>query len=422
GLYAHTTGADTNRDVLDRRYRTMAHHFSANGYYTGLVGKMHFNDACNHGFEYYMSINDWLMYLGPKVRHYADEIASHQLMPRFFETVDDDGAGFPDMRGLWGGRPSPWVGNVTAMDPERYASELEEEDHLDAFVARESVRFLENGASRPFLLIASFMKPHTPFHPPRRHAGMYPLGEVAIKDVGDISGYPASARRISEAYSAVPEIGRKSAKAGYYGNLAFVDECIGALYGSLERLGLLEDTIVVYTSDHGEMDGDHGMYQKFCMFEPSVKVPMIVSMPGTLAEGVVSGRLINQIGLYQTLADLTGTGPADFTPLAPMERPPKGPDAVSFAEKVLSPDAPDGEGDEAFVEYRVKDRESSEYMVRVGKYKYAHYATGEGMLFDLEADPGELMNLAGDAGYADVRAELLGRIRRRVGALADGPR
>jgi hypothetical protein len=85
--------------------------FAASGCLTSLIGKMHFNDAHNHGFEYYMSIDDWGMYLGPKIRHHADEIANHPLNPHSFDTVDDDGAGFPDVKGLWDG-PSPWVGEV----------------------------------------------------------------------------------------------------------------------------------------------------------------------------------------------------------------------------------------------------------------------------------------------------------------------
>ncbi len=69
GLYAHHTGAINNTDRLDWRYRTIAHHFAASGYLTALIGKMHFNDAHKHCFQYYLSINDWLMYLGPKARH-----------------------------------------------------------------------------------------------------------------------------------------------------------------------------------------------------------------------------------------------------------------------------------------------------------------------------------------------------------------
>jgi len=414
GLYAHTTGADTNQDVLDRRYRTIAHHFAAIGYYTGLVGKMHFNDACNHGFEYYMSINDWLMYLGPKARCYADEIASHQLSPVFYRTVDDDGAGFPDMRNVWIDGKSPWVGYVNAIPPENYGSALPEEDHLDSFIARESIKFIEQNGSQPFFLVASFMKPHTPFHPPARFADMYPAEGIVLKDPGDLSEYPECIRKNAELFSGIPEINRKSAKAGYFGNLAYVDGCIGQLYDAMERLGLLENTIVVYTSDHGEMDGDHGWYQKFCMFDPSVKVPFIVSYPGHYCEGAVSTRLINQIGLYPTLAELTGTGPVNAAPLAPMGNAPCKLDSDSFADKVLHPFDPDDEDEEIFTEYRVKSCDISEYMVRDGRYKYILYKTGGDVLFDLEDDPGETRNLALRSGYGDVIAAMRVRLAKYV--------
>ena len=73
---------------------------------------------------------------------------------------------------------------------------------------------------------------------------------------------------------------RKAHRAGYQGNLAFADHCIGHMIGQLEQKGLLENTIIVYTSDHGEMDGDHGLFHKFCLFDPSGKVPLIISRPG----------------------------------------------------------------------------------------------------------------------------------------------
>ena len=414
GLFAHTTGADSNQDVLDRRYRTMAHHFAANGYYTGLVGKMHFNNACKHGFEFYMSINDWLMYLGPKVQHYADEIGSHQLSPMFYKTVNDDGAGFPDMRNVWIDGKSPWVGHVSAIPPEKYGSELSEDDQMDSFIARESVKFLENNGSQPFFLVASFMKPHTPFHPPRRYADMYPPESITIKDPGDITEYPECIQNTSRHLSAIPELNRKSAKAGYFGNLAFVDTCIGQLYDSMERLGLLENTIVVYTSDHGEMDSDHGMYQKFCMFDPSVKMPLIVSWPGHYGEGVVSDRLVSQVGLYPTLAELTNTGPVNPAPLAPMDNAPAGLDVSSWADKVLRPEEKDSDDDDVFVEFRVKNETMTEYMVRSKQYKYIFYRTGGDVLFDLQNDPGELKNLAKREGYSDIISSMRKRLSKYV--------
>jgi choline-sulfatase len=194
GLYSHSTGAITNRDKLDWRYRTMPNHFAENGYLTGLIGKMHFCDAHNHGFEYYMSINDWLMYLGPKVQHYANEIANHPLGPHFFNTVDDGGAGLPDVDGLWP-KGSPWVGNVENWNFDSMASPLEAQDHLDSFIARESGKFITRYREQPFFLVTSFMKPHSPFYPPREWADKYPVDKMTLPDVGDISGYPKHIQR-----------------------------------------------------------------------------------------------------------------------------------------------------------------------------------------------------------------------------------
>ena len=415
GLYPHTTGAITNSDRLDRRYRTMAHHFNSFGYMTGLVGKMHFNDSCSHGFEYYTGINDWLMYLGPKVGHYANEIANHQLTDHFFSTVIDDGAGFPDLSDVWEGNISPWAGAVEKYPQGKVASELDEADHLDMFVAREAAKFLEKYKDQSFFLTASFMKPHTPFYPPKRYAELFPVESIKLKDPGDLSGYPAHVKNYHEGFKNLPEIRRKAARAGYLGNLAFADFCIGYLYDSLERLNLLENTLVVYTSDHGELDGDHGLYQKFCMFEPAVKVPLIISCPGVIRENATCANLTTQLGLYPTLAELTGTLPVSALPLAPMENAPRKLDAESFAGSVYDPEAQDP--GEVFAEFNVNDRTRAQYMLRRGDYKYVAHPNGEGELYDLQKDPGETANLFGlpdYGGIGDIMEDLRGKLKKYI--------
>jgi len=331
GLYAHTTGAINNTDRLDWRHRTMAHHFAESGYLTGLIGKMHFNDAHNHGFEYYMSINDWLMYLGPKVEHYAFEIANHPIGPHFFDTLNDDGSGFPDVADLWG-KTSPWVGTVERNDFSSMASRLEPEDHLDSFIAREAERFLRRYREERFFLVASFMKPHPPFYPPRQWAEKYPVDRMELPPVGDIAQYPEHIQRRIEGFRRLGEKRLRAHRAGYLGNLAFVDTCVGHVCDALEELGLADNTIVVYTADHGDMDGDHGLFQKFCLFEPSVRVPLIVSYPKALPQGAVTEALTEQLGLFPTLAEL-----ASLPAPGPM-------DGRSFADVVRDPEA---EGPEA---------------------------------------------------------------------------
>jgi len=406
GLYSHSTGAITNKDQLDWRYRTVAHHFTDNGYLTGLIGKMHFVDAHNHGFEYYMSINDWLMYLGPKVQHYANEIANHPMGPHFFNTVDDGGAGLPDIDGLWP-KGSPWVGNVEKFDFDSMASRLEPEDHLDMFIARESAKFINRYRGQPFFLIASFMKPHTPFYPPRQWAQMYPVDKMTLPEIGDISGYPQHIQRRIRNMTAMDEKRRRAHRAGYLGNLAFADTCIGYLYESLEKEGLLDNTIVVYTADHGEMDGDHGLFQKFCLFEPSVRVPLIVSYPKRLGQNKVTKALTEYIGLYPTLSELAGLEPPKSTTRLEIPGAPRRMDAASFADVLRNPDSQGPPA--AFSEYNLR-ASICEYMVRTRRFKYIYNHGSTHELYDHEADPGEFVNRIDDPALKKVRDELRDRL------------
>jgi choline-sulfatase len=228
---------------------------------------------------------------------------------------------------------------------------------------------------------------------------LFPLESITLKDPGDLSLYPAHVKNYYAGFKNVPEIQRKAARAGYLGNLAFVDTCVGYLYDKLESLDLLENTLVVYTSDHGEMDGDHGLYQKFCMFEPAVKVPLILSCPKTIKENTTCENLISQLGLYPTLAELTNTSPVSAAPLACMENSPEKLDAESFGESVYNPGAePSGE---VFAEFNTNDKSRAQYMLRAGNYKYVAHPNNEGELYDLKKDPGELSNLFYTAGYSD---------------------
>ena len=407
GLYAHHTGAINNTDRLDWRYRTIAHHFAESGYLTGLIGKMHFNDAHKHGFEYYLSINDWLMYLGPKIQHFANEIASHPMAPHFYRTMTDDGAGMPDIAGLWDG-DSPWVNHVIRSDFQTMASELTADDHLDSFIARESVKFLQQNTNQPFFLVTSFMKPHTPFFPPRPWADLYPIDSMTLPDVGPTDGYPEHIQsRIRNTVSKGLHL-RKANRAGYLGNLAFVDTCIGTVLNGLDELGIRNNTIIVYTSDHGDMDGDHGLFQKFCLYEPSVRVPLIISYPTRLAKGAVSDALTEFIGIYPTLCDLAGLDPPSSSPIVSSFKTPESLDAVSFINSALTPDA--SGPDYVFSEYALRSH-IPQYMVRSHRYKYIYsHGVDFAELYDLENDPGEYHNLIHTKGYRRIAVELKDRL------------
>lgn len=379
GLHAHHHGVTDNRVTLDWRRRTMAHAFRDAGYVTGLVGKMHFLDGHSHGFDFRLGFNDWLMYLGPKVRHFADEIASY---PGYEKLIYDTGSGLPDIDGLWPGDRSPWIGTAT---PKRtLASDLSTEDQFDSFVARETSKLIRRYQDQPFFLVAGFLKPHAPFHPPREFAERFPADRVALPNAGDLSQYPEHVRTAAARFHAMGEQRLRMIRAGYCGNLQFVDTCIGEVWRTLEDKGLADDTIVVYTSDHGEMAGEHGLFQKFVFFEPSAGVPLIVSYPRKLPRGQVSQALVEYLGIYPTVAELAGL------------KSPFQIDGTSFASLARDPSL--GGPDAAFAEYALSW--APRYMVRTRRYKYNFNEGDRPELYDMEADPGEYRNLAGAAAHS----------------------
>ncbi|MCW5965450.1 MAG: sulfatase-like hydrolase/transferase, partial [Bryobacterales bacterium] len=339
GRYPHSTAVINNTDRLAWNARTVAHHFADSGYHTGLIGKMHFNDAHTHGFQFMMGFNDSFQYLGPKMQHFANEIGSHPNAPQFFESMNDDGSGLPELPDIWDGK-SPWVGKVERLP--WVGSQLAEEDCFDMFVARESCRFLRQYKDEPFFLVAGFLRPHPPMHPPMGYARKYPLDKMKLTGSVDLSNYPQHVQRRIQRREVLGDERNRAFQAGYLGNLEFLDHCVGVVYRQLEELGLLENTIVVYSSDHGDMMGQNGLYQKFCLYDGSVGVPFILSQPGTLPQNRVTAAQTEYLGLYPTLAELAGLpAPADV-------------ESTSFASIARNPDAKGPEA--AFAEYNLRTR------------------------------------------------------------------
>lgn len=392
GLYAHHHGATSNEETLDWQTKTVAHHFREHGYITGLIGKMHLNYPHLHGFDYHLGFNDYLMYLGPRAQLYANDIANHPHGPNFFQTVLDHGSGLPELPYLWA-KGSPWAGHVKRSD--EVASELEPDDHVDSFVARESIRFMRQFRSHPWFLVAGFLKPHPPYHPPREFAARYPLDKIELPPVGDVSQYPKQIQRRVASHIALGPDRLRRARAGYLGNLAFLDICVGQVYRALEEMGQADNTIVIYTSDHGDMDGDHGLWQKFVLYEPAAGVPMIVSYPKTIPQGKVSNALVELMGVYPTVAELAGCA-----------RPEKI-DAASFAAQARNP--ADRGAPAIFAEWALGSA-APQYSVRTARYKYIHTDGDTDELYDLEADPGENVNRAHHAGSKKSRDEMRDRL------------
>jgi choline-sulfatase len=401
GLYAHNTGVINNSDRLDWKYRTLAHHFAEAGYLTGLIGKMHFGDAHKHGFNYHLSINDWLMYLGPKTQIYANEVASHPL--KSSSIPYDEGSGFPEISNLWG-KISPWIGHVKPLSFETMASHMSCEDHLDMFIARESAKFIKQYSDQPFLLVAGFMKPHNPLFPPKEYAELYPIDSIELPPVGPVETYPLHIQKRIKSTNRIDPILQRSFIAGYLGNISFVDECIGQILNALKEASLEKNTIVIYTSDHGEMLGNHGLFQKFCMFEEAVRVPLIVSYPKKIPRGKVTKALTEYIGLYPTLAELIGVDKLSLKNIPETQYMFNQLDAKSFIDTLKNPE---NEGSSSiFCEYNLKSPILAQYMIRTRNYKYIYNSGSTNELYDLEFDPEEYENKIDEHNFQETIKEL----------------
>jgi choline-sulfatase len=272
------------------------------------------------------------------------------------------------------------------------ASKIPEADHFESFVARESVRFLKNhGRRQPFFLISSFLKPHDPFMPAERFAGMFRAQDMPLPDSWgkvDLATVPREIADSIRKNGPTPELSdagqAKKRIALYYGNLAQMDDCLGKVLATLRELDLEKDTIVVYTTDHGEMLGEHGLWQKFVFYEPSVGVPLMVRVPGTTAGEARSKTPVSLVQLLPTLLDLCGVAA------------PAGLDGESFARDLREPGRT--RDTSVYAEYNLGNARAK-YMIRRGDFKYNYYKSDTPELYDLRRDPHEMRNLAKSAEF-----------------------
>lgn len=392
GLYTHHHKTWNNSVAWPFENKTAAHYFGQAGYMTALIGKMHFVDAQTHGFDYHIGFNDWYQYLGPKTKLYADELSRA-----------NSGSGMPENDDLWRDSGDPWKGART-LDSRQgpvavgRASEIPEQDHFESFTARETVRFLRmHGKAQPFFAICSFLKPHDPFMPARSFAAMFRPEDMKLpKTWGkvDLLKVPKEVRNSIEHNAPTPELrDEREAKtriAMYYANLAQMDTALGQVTDALRELDLEKDTIVVYTSDHGEMLGDHSMWQKFQFYEGSCSVPLIVRAPGVTRANSACQSPVSQVQVLPTIGELCGlTLPKlDGPSLSPQLRNP----ATVFDQPV-------------YAEYNLQNPRAK-YMLRRGDYKYTFWANDMPELYNLRDDPDEMQNIALEPHYKSKLEEL----------------
>lgn len=411
GLYPHTNGCTRNNVPLRADTPCFPEMLPPGAYATAYYGKWHLGDEifAQHGFDDWRSIEDqYREYYGPgRDRHahstYHDFLTANGLTPsrgEFFERGE------------------------TARFPERFSK--------PAYLAGEASRFIEANKDRPFVLFVNFLEPHMPFFGPRD--GQYDPAEVSLPanfDAVPGEGDPLRTRIYYRRYyeqgydrfALRTEADWRRLIANYWGLCSLVDTHLGAILETLDRCGLAGNTIVVYTSDHGDMMGSHRLLHKGFMYEESVRVPLLMRVPGARPGRVA--RPVSQIDLVPTLLDLMG------------ERVP-----AHLEGKSLRPDL-EGSGDprqDVFVEWTdqggkflgvVDGEPMPAFVLEVAEPERALQAikepvrtvitsegwklnwrpSGEHELFDLRRDPGETRNLATSRRFHPLIRELAGKIR-----------
>lgn len=327
------------------------------------------------------------------------------------------------------GTPELWRGGVFHDFPD--------EATRTGITAADGLEFLrDRPADQPFCLCCSFSDPHVPHLAPRRFEELYPPESMKPYPFRD-GELEEKARRFGIKWRAqksdtADDAGRRHYMAVYYAMITFVDEQVGRLLAELEAQGVAEDTIVVFTSDHGEFCFEHNMYKKdLVLLESLLHVPLMIRFPGRVQERAVRDSMAESVDLMPTLLDLAGVDTPfgvqgeSLAPLIQGERSDHK-DAV-FAE-ICPPwlynrfatyedfEAHFGSWEKTPINVPGDYNKS----IRERDWRYTWYGTGEEELYDHRSDPDELFNVAGKPEYAEVKQRLKMRLLEWL-ALSEDP-
>jgi len=364
GKYASRVSAWNNNCWLPTAdYPSLPRAMNATGYESVLCGKMHYDKTRRYGFREIGNMNTSDKY-GKGSRRKADDLEPKPgLSGRFneFRTANDSGIMTHDRK-------------VTAG----------------------TVEFLKNrkASDKPFFMLAGYIAPHFPLIVPEKYWQQY-RGKVPMPKIpkGHLESQPLNYKHLRIGFNAedVPdEIVRKGREL-YYGLAQWVDEEIGKVLKALGDSEMADNTVVIYTTDHGENMGEHGLWWKNCLYEHASRVLLIVSWPARWKGGQRRTQVCSLVDVVQTIADLGGADvPADW-------------DGDSMIQWL---DDPGTEWkDIAVSEYYAHNIASGYAMIRKGRYKYVYHTPAdaghpaERELYDLQSDQGEFNNLAGEEKY-----------------------
>jgi arylsulfatase A-like enzyme len=402
-LYRHQHGVAANNVMLDKSIPTMGTIFSNAGYDTAYFGKCHLGGYIYRGDNEKNCTykNGWYLELIKK----PDRFTVRKLEGGIGD--DQPQLGFKEWAGGWkqyhqylrsvglehliGNPPKVGGHRVAQNDPEgkHMYSKLPEEHHVEAFIRKRSVEFLKKrrNNNKPFCMVVSFFAPHLPVAPPKPWDTKYSIDQVTLPSnhEDDLKDKPQSQTKFKKQHhhhnwnknQYLDYIRR------YYGYCAYVDFQVDKILKALDKTSQTNDTIVVYTSDHGDMVAAHGLiYKLHSGYDELLRVPFILRYPRLKKKGFSINNMVSSIDALPTLLDLAGlTAPKNIA-------------GRSFRSLL------DGRKTN-FRNFLVCSLTSNSFAVYNKEYKYI-FASGDAtgdILYDLKNDPGELHNLFSNPKY-----------------------
>ncbi len=376
GLRPDTTQVfDLKTDFRDNilTVTTLPELFKDNGYFSARVGKIyHYGVPGDIGTDGLDDAQSWNKVINPIGRDKWEEEKIINLTPN---------------RGL--GSSLSWL-----------EADGTDEEQTDGMVADEAIRLMRENKDKPFFIAAGFYRPHSPYIAPKKYFDMYPLESIVLPDEPEdhFEDIPQAALWTNPLYWGLDEHQRKQVIRAYYASATFMDAQVGKLLDALEDLGLSENTIVVFWSDHGYHHTEHGQWKKQSLFEESARVPLLIGAPDKEGNGSVCERVVELIDLYPTLAALCGLAPPeylhgrDISPL--LENPNQAWDHGAFTQVRRNPGPYMGRA------------------VRTERWRYIEWDGGKKgvQLYDHENDPSEYINLAGHPDHQETQNKLKQRL------------
>ncbi|WP_419929154.1 choline-sulfatase [Candidatus Poriferisocius sp.] len=380
GQLPSAIGAWDNAAEFPAAIPTLAHYLNLAGYRTALAGKMHF--------------------IGPDQHHGFTERLNTEIYPSDFAWTPN-----------WdnpGERIHKWYHNMDSLSEAGQALatyQLDYDEEVGFAAIRRLYDFARDSDDRPFFLTVGFIHPHDPYVARPEWWDLYDHDAIDLPDPVDLDLLDPHSRRIRQGIQAdtigYTEKQCRNARHGYYANTSYFDSWLGRLIGVLEETDELDNTVVIATSDHGDMLGERGLWFKMSFFERSLRVPFIMAGPGVATTTVPNACSL--VDLLPTLLDIAADGGSPVEPVTPLAGRSLWEGATGGGDLI----------DEAVAEYTAEMTSHPLFMIRRGRYKYIHCDTDPALLYDIDTDPQEQTNLADDPAHAELAAEFAAEVAQR---------